>query len=94
MDRYETASLRFLVEARDGTTPEETWNHILESFLSEARTRYCIHVIIDTAILMSCIRNELDKIMDTPQQAFFTLLSHPEYPVRLHLTKGTSIWTI
>ncbi|CDS09208.1 hypothetical protein LRAMOSA10568 [Lichtheimia ramosa] len=70
MDRYETASLRFLVEARDGTTPEETWNHILESFLSEARTR-----------------NELDKIMDTPQQAFFTLLSHPEYPVRLHLTK-------
>ncbi|KAI7876098.1 hypothetical protein K492DRAFT_239956 [Lichtheimia hyalospora FSU 10163] len=72
MEKYETASLRFLVKDRIGRTAEETCNHILETLLSEARTR-----------------NELDKIMDTPNQAFFTLLSYPEYPIRLHISKDS-----
>lgn len=95
MDKYESASLRFLVKPRNGSTVDETCNRILETFLSEARSRYCIClrvVIINAAMLISCIRNELDKIMDTPQQAFFTLLSYPEYPVSLSLSSGMIIW--
>ncbi|KAJ8652089.1 hypothetical protein O0I10_012320 [Lichtheimia ornata] len=73
MDKYESASLRFLVKPRNDSTVDETCNHILETFLSEARSR-----------------NELDKILDTPHQAFFTLLSYPEYPVSLRLSRDSS----
>lgn len=58
MDKYESASLRFLVKPRNDSTVDETCNHILETFLSEARSRYYLYMV-STSSMQQCLSHAL-----------------------------------